>query len=417
MSWIKHTGCRYHNQDTNIYCGAAAAMMILAEIGVPYSDLDQDDLYTDNHDHNAKSTGWATDPYGLEWTLDHRRPTGTLGYTVYDPTNEAEGTRKIVHTLHRYGVSPAVLVFGCQHWVVVPGVQTDVEPVPGANYVVEGLWIHNPVHHAGSPPPPHDATDACGSGGTLGTGNDYVTYIGWQTNYFTGCNYDDPDGHDQYISVCDPEEPEIMLPRMRELRYLADGRRFLAPEQAIEFSEVGIKEYELREDKRVIAALQNASPFRPVPVVRLDRPNTYYYLVPWKSKEGITAFTQVDARFGIFHGLNLQEKPTRQEFISRDDVLERLAYKRFEIPNPAFSPKYCENKLLYNAILESQNQSRLIFYPEAAAISPTLVWRPCQESYSPYLPFYQCTIGERMIYVRVDGEIFTHLTTTGPLGD
>jgi len=55
MSWIKHTGCAYHTQDTSYYCGAAAAMMVLAEIGVSYTDLDEDDLYTSNHNHNAKS--------------------------------------------------------------------------------------------------------------------------------------------------------------------------------------------------------------------------------------------------------------------------------------------------------------------------------------------------------------------------
>ena len=120
MSWMKHTGSRYHTQDTNIGCGAAAAMMILAEIGVPYADLDQDDLYTSNHGHNAKPAGWATDPYGLEWTLDHRRPVGHNPFAVYKPITETEGTRKIVYTLHHYNVSPAVLVFHCQHWIVVP---------------------------------------------------------------------------------------------------------------------------------------------------------------------------------------------------------------------------------------------------------------------------------------------------------
>jgi hypothetical protein len=396
MSWIKHTGCRYHTQDTNIGCGAAAAMMILAEIGVPYSDLDQDDLYTSNHDHNAQNAQWATDPYGLEWTLDHRRPLGTPGYVVYKPTSEAEGTRKIVDTLHRYNVSPAVLVFGCRHWIVVPGVQTDVEPVPGADYTVEAFWIHNPVHHAGEPPPPHDATDTCGSGGALGDENDFVTYFAWQRDWFTGCDYDDPAGSPQYLSVCDPEEPELSLPLRRELKFLADGRRLLVPEEAIKFSEHGLQEYQLLEDERVAAAVKDAQPGKPQPVLRLDQPNTYYYLVPWETKEGVTALAQVDARFGIFHSLHLREKPARQEFLSRDAILERMAYKRFELP---------------------EHRGRLVFYPEVVALSPTLVWQPCQESYSPHLPFYQYTIGENTIYVRVDGEVFTQLTTTGPYGD
>lgn len=57
MSWETNTGCRYHTQDTGYYCGAACAMMILAEIGVPYAHLDQDDLYNSNHSHNVQP-GW-----------------------------------------------------------------------------------------------------------------------------------------------------------------------------------------------------------------------------------------------------------------------------------------------------------------------------------------------------------------------
>lgn len=396
MSWMKHTGCRYHTQDTNVGCGAAAAMMILSEIGVQYSDLDQDDLYDSNHDHNVQNSNWATDPYGLKYTLNDRRPSGHFPFVVYKPTSEAEGTRKIVYTLHRYNVSTAALVFGCRHWIVVPGVQTDVEPVSGANYTVEGFWIHNPVHHAPAPPPPHNATDACGSGGALGNANQFVTYVDWQNTYFTGCNYDDPAGSSQYISVCDPEVPDINLPLRRELKFLADGRRFLDPKRVVEFSKVGLDEYRLLEDKRVAEIIRESQPGKPYPVLRLDRPNTYYYLAPWETEEGVTALAQVDARFGIFLSLQLREKPARQEFLSKDASLDRLAYKRFELP---------------------ERRGRLLFYPEVAALAPTLVWRPCQESYSPHLPFYQYTIGEHAIYVRVDGEVFTQLTTTGPDGD
>ena len=80
MSWSFNTGDRYHTQDTDYYCGAACAMMILAEIGVPYGSLDQVDLYNSNHSHNAVPTGWATDPYGLCYTLNDRRPASFLNW-------------------------------------------------------------------------------------------------------------------------------------------------------------------------------------------------------------------------------------------------------------------------------------------------------------------------------------------------
>ena len=73
MSWIKNTGCKYHTQDTSYYCGAACDMMVLAEIGVNYSSLDQDDLYSSNHSHNAQSN-WYSDPEGIKYTLNNRKP-------------------------------------------------------------------------------------------------------------------------------------------------------------------------------------------------------------------------------------------------------------------------------------------------------------------------------------------------------
>src|SRR5260370_12535837 len=111
MTWSFNTGDRYHTQDTSYYCGAACAMMVLAEIGVPYASLDQIDLYNSNHNHNHNS-GWYTDPYGLCYTLNDRRPAAFLPnyFVVYKRLTEAEVTRDAVFTLFHYKVSPAILV-------------------------------------------------------------------------------------------------------------------------------------------------------------------------------------------------------------------------------------------------------------------------------------------------------------------
>src|SRR5437660_1774210 len=190
MSWTFNTGDRYHTQDTSYYCGAACAMMTLAEIGVPYSSLDQIDLYDSNHAHNAQPN-WSTDPYGLCYTLNDRRPASFLPrfFVVHKRLTEAEGTRDVAFTLYHYRVSPAVLVYHCAHWNVVRGVQTDVDPTTGP-YTVEGFWLNNPVWDSSITT--HDGTDTCGSGGSHGIGNEFVTYSEWQTNRFNGCVYDAP---------------------------------------------------------------------------------------------------------------------------------------------------------------------------------------------------------------------------------
>jgi hypothetical protein len=42
---------------------------------------------------------------------------------------------------------------------------------------------------------------------------------------------------------------------------------------------------------------------------------------------------------------------------------------------------------------------------------PVLVWKPCLQSRSPFLPFYQLSVGDSFVYYRVDGERFSKLTT------
>jgi len=402
MVWIKHTGCRYHTQDTGYYCSAACSMMVLAEIGVPYSQLDQDDLYNDIHAHNAASSGWYGDPYGIRYVLNNRRPAGTYGYIASLPTTEEEGSRKIVHTLHKYGVSPIALVFGCAHWIVIPGCITDVEPVSGANYAINGFWIHNSVAEDNEP---HDATDPCGSGGVNGTGNEYVTYNTWQDDYFTGCNYNNPDGLKQYITVVDPEPPKIGLPRHVPREMLADGRRIIERNQAIEFSMKGIEKH-LAKDERVNEILRKNNPGKPLLVKRLDRLNKYYYLVPHQNSEGVRAYSEVDARYGEFMGVSLLERN-----------IERKAMPR------VLPTRFITRRLMRqtNGRIELKAQKRALkLFPEAVSVSPTMVWTPCQESYSPAMPFYLYMVGTTPIYVRIDGKIFTELTTvftTGLKGD
>jgi|Deesub1362B_J571_1020462.scaffolds.fasta_scaffold00001_847 hypothetical protein len=114
------------------------------------------------------------------------------------------------------------------------------------------------TYYSSYPPPPHNATDACGSGGSLGNSNDFVTYTSWQSTYFTGCNYDDLSGNDQFISVCDPDMRDIKLPRRRFLKYLANGRKIISPSNAVKFSNVGLEQYKLIKERRIASILRTS---------------------------------------------------------------------------------------------------------------------------------------------------------------
>ncbi|HET7833702.1 MAG TPA: hypothetical protein VFK88_12135 [Gallionella sp.] len=395
MSWSFNTGNRYHTQDTSYYCGAACAMMILNEIGVPYASLDQDDLYTSNHDHNIQS-GWSTDPYGLCYTLNDRRPATFLPnyFVVHKRLTEAEGTRDVAFTLYHYKVSPAILVYHCAHWNVVCGVQTDVDPASGP-YVVEGFWLNNPVWD--SSVAFHDDSDTCGSGGSHGVANEFVTYAEWQTNRFNGCAYDDPGSATQWISVCDPEPAKIGLPQRRVIESRWNGRELIPVQHIAELAKIGMEEYRLAESKFGAEVLRSGGLGTSRLVQRLDRPGDFYYLTPWERDGAIAGMIDVDARFGLFKSLRVLSAPAK-DWLLGDVHGKRLGEAIARIING-------------RTFELSEEKGRFKVYPGTYCIPPVLVWKPCRESWSPHLPFYHIVVGGHSLYVRIDGHVFTHLTT------
>lgn len=388
MAWIKNTGCKYHTQDTEYYCGAATAMMVLAEIGVPHANLDQDDLYSSNHNHNVQN-GWASDPEGLRFTMVDQKPaTFQNTFVVYRSASEAAGSQKLVYTLQQYGVSPIVLVFDCMHWIVVCGVQTDVNPATGP-YTIEGFWVNNSVYV--DPEDPHAGGDACGSGGWYGVENQWVSYAEWQRTYFTGCAYGSADGSRQFISVCDPDVPKIALPRRVEpVRYYG-GRTIISERDAMKSAAQDLKRLGLDRSKQA-ARLASGRLSKPYLVERLDAKNQYYYLAPSTADGAVIGWAQVDARFGSLQSVYPLKRPAKALEVDPRRIAKQIAGRRIELPN---------------------EEGGIKLVPGKFAVERRLVWRPCRESFSPHLPFWQITAGPFRLYQRIDGPIFAQLTTEG----
>ena len=81
---------------------------------------------------------------------------------------------------------------------------------------------------------------------------------------------------------------------------------------------------------------------------------------------------------------------TAFQTLDSDATLEQIAGKRYDLPD---------------------RLGRLLVRREAVCVYPTLVWRPCMESLSPFYPFRMVTVGAHRLYVRIDGAVFTSLTT------
>lgn len=387
-----------HQQDTDYYCGAACAQMVLESMGAGL--LDQDDLYADNHSHSTVDTGvnWATGPDGLQWTMMDRRPPGFTNYfALYALDTEELISRKLCWTIHHYQVAPIALVYGWAHWIVVRGYTASAHPASSGDngYTIEAFDINNPWPPTPSfdtpalaPPPPHSATDGCGSGGTRGLANEHITYATWRSTYMTGV----PGGHwnGKFVAVCDPEPPALRggpVPPARQRR----GKGGLLPhDDLVRSASEGLKAYGLSKRKPWANLLRQSQPLGSVMVQRLDHANSFYALVPFGSGDGIDAMVAVDGRWGDYLQSVLRPDTTHLvEPLTREDALKLVLDRRIDL---------------------GRGLGRVVVRKEALCLYPHLVWRPCLESMSPYYPFHLITVGRQRIYVRIDGAVFTSLT-------
>ena len=189
------------------------------------------------------------------------------------------------------------------------------------------------------------------------------------------------------------EEPAARRARKKPVRMATA----LKPEAAVRSALAGLKRHGLPDREDWKGALTNAEPGEPVLVQRLDEIDSYYFIVPYeRSRRGVTAAVAVDARFGSYRqaialppgGSSILTGLTSNEVIS--ETVGRTLQ------------------------LEGRN-GRFTVRKEAYSLYPTLVWRPCLESLSPFVPFHMLTVGSHQIYVRIDKRIFTslHINTPG----
>jgi len=390
----------YHQQDTNYYCGAACAQMVLDSIGTGL--LSQDDLYSDNHSHSTAEPGWYTAPDGLLWTMNNLKPPSPTfnSYFVLDALdNEDSISRALIWTLHHYRVAPIAMVYGSQHWVVVRGYTASAAPNGFADnsYSISGFMLNNPWpptpsadNPAAAPPPPHSGADGCGNGGNRGVADEHIAYTTWQSDYMTGV----PGGHwaGKFVAVCDPDPPPSRPGIFREiLMRPLPGHRLITADVALARANEGLRVHGLLDLDTHKRALTGTQPGQPVLVQRLDRLDSFYFIVPFSEPAGTTALAvAVDARTGVY----------RQSIV-------RTAGQGTVL---SLNDRQAASRVLVGRTIELPARlGRILVRPEAICHYPTLVWKPCLESLSPFYPFHQFTVGSHHIYVRNDGAVFTEL--------
>ncbi|MFT4110398.1 hypothetical protein [Propionicimonas sp.] len=390
MTVHKDLATQYHQQDTDYYCGAASAQMVLQQCGSGL--VDQATLYADNHAHSTAESGWYTAPDGLTWTMNNHQSTK---YFVLDARDDEDSMSRIIAwTIHHYQISPIAMVYGWAHWIVVRGVTTSATPTSflDGGYTISGFDVNNPWPPTPAPPgpPPHTSGDVCGTGGTRGVADEHISYATWQADYMTGI----PSGHwaGKFVAVCDPEPPGRAVGVERvPIRPRFDGVELLDAEVAGRLSLELVEEAGLTERARWRKALGTTVVGRPELVQRLDRPDSFFYLVPRGGDGPATSVVALDARFGTYQQARIVTRRRQPALLTLErDAIEEFVFGRVhQLPG---------------------RQGEIRIRPDIACVSRHWVWRPCRESLSPYYPFKLVSYGPHRFYLRSDGRMFSRLT-------
>lgn len=383
---------RYHQQEGTFYCGPACAQMVLEATDAGL--LDQSVLEGEIHSQPTVETIWASAPDQLPGALNNNGAAGFPGSFALSALDSKDALgRKIVWSLHHYQAPVIALVFGRSHWLVVNGFEASAAPT-GSNdvsYSIISLDLRNPSPVPAAPPPPHNAGDLCGSGGDHGFADEHIAYSQWEFAYLypvdSGSRWEG-----KYLAICDSDPPPLLTGVHAALVQRLPGDQIIPQDLVGEMAVAGLKQYGLYNRELWRNSLAGTKPGKPILVQRLDRRDSFYYIVPMKGKkQAVPVLVCVDGRFGNY----------QQSARISDPWGNALA-------NLNFDPKGILAKVLSRPI-DLGRQGKVQLRPEACVLHPTLVWRPCRESMSPYLPFFMVIAGDLRIYVSVDGRILTKL--------
>jgi hypothetical protein len=398
VTWVK--------QQTLFYCGPAVLEMVLTTLGTkrPIAPPTwQDQIWADvkantgaTRPIGAPSTPtappfptqkcepcgkqwkcWATTPGVLEYLANKYQPAGQFAITMHE--TEKSATASLLDAVDA-NLPAVALVHGWQHWLVVEGYRHgEANSTALGQRALNGVFIRDSK----------DTQSAV----------HYITWSSWKSLYlkFVPCgDYEGafvvlggtrrpiqtppPPSMPTNVRILDDAAPSPL--RVRTLK------RLITSADALESARRAA--VELRGSSRLQAGLDGANAEWATLVQRLDDFDSYYYIVALTAGGRETARVIVDAQDGLYSEVTAIEVQGRHlpPYVPMTETLSRLAGL-----GESLTPQFP-------------------FQVRAGSIGshPVAVWKPCSQSSSPFMPFYQYSIGDTFVYYRFDGERFDELT-------
>ncbi len=321
---------------------------------------------------------WSTTPDVLEHLANTQQSVAHFSISTHETEHSATGALLDTIDANLPGVA---LVRGWQHWLAVDGYRHDESgPTPVAGRKLNGVFVRDPL-----------ATAAI----------HYVAWSSWKKDYLKFVPCGDYEGTFVVMGgipvARKPQAPPPSAPTgIRIIDPLGDPQRLrlrfvkkvLPTSTAIQYAKAGVAE--LGNSERLRAGLTGAEATSALLVQRLDAHDRYYYIVTLQIGHRETARVIVDAHDG--------------------HVGEVIAVAE-------------DGQALTPYISATANRERLLAAPESRSPElryqiragtvgehPVPVWKPCGQSSSPFLPFWQYSVGDSFVYYRLDGLRFDELT-------
>ena len=159
-------------------------------------------------------------------------------------------------------------------------------------------------------------------------------------------------------------------------------------DQALKYARAGADEF---KDSPLRVAFNRAVPKDPRLVQRIDRNDSFYFIVSFTIGDRETSRVILDAF---------------------DGTLEEAA--GIEKEGESLTPYLTEREAMSTLFVESSAKKKweTTLRQGTIGLHPVLVWKPCRQSSSPFMPFYQFSTGRSFVYLRVDRQLSEALTNS-----
>lgn len=384
-------------QQSCCWCGAASAQMIMdgypnasdrllypqGPPTVPPGLTNCWDVIQANKSTNPTDIAqqWCTDPIGLKACLMTLNPPPGGHWAIFADANRDVLMFDVLYWMNQNNFPVAALINGGQHWIVIVGYLTDVQPVANSTPTLQKITILDPE--------PHDVGTQTIMTGDVWYATKFANSVAFAGSWLN-----------QYVAVV---EPPVTKARVKVMEIKRIGEKIILPEEAIESARKAIDALDLAKNPSYAVlkkkGMRNLQPILVREEIKLgleEERVPYYYIVPFGFERETGECGVALARFcviinaytGQFEEITAFGKPIR--YLPEEEAIDVVA----------------------KALDLKKEETRKMLAGQA--MRATLIFQPSEITHIRTYPFWKITVKERSLYVDQLGKLYGTIEPAHP---